>query len=161
AVVVVTPADPPSEPAEVEPAVTAVVIEADPDVVVIAPVDPEPQWEDEVEISAAPSVYIKHLYGPLFFGFSSGFRSLAASLPQDASTLIVRMERVPFMDQSGLYTLEDTILRLKKAGKTVLLTGLQEQPTAMLEGIRLVPELIPEEHTFKTLAECHEWLKHQ
>lgn len=119
----------------------------------------EEPWDDETEIASEPTVFIKHLYGPLFFGFSSGFRALAEQLPKQAKTLIVRMERVPYIDQSGLYTLEDTLLRLTKEGKTVLLTGMQTQPEDMLRRIGLVPNLIAEERTFDTFEACQEWLK--
>ncbi|MGB7345304.1 MAG: SulP family inorganic anion transporter, partial [Pirellulaceae bacterium] len=61
----------------------------------IKKLQPEPQWDDEDKVVEDKSVYVKHLYGPLFFGFTSGFRALADSLPSDAKTLVVRMERVP------------------------------------------------------------------
>jgi SulP family sulfate permease len=129
----------------------------------VTTLDPEPVWDDEADMSEkeASNVFIKHLYGPLFFGFSSGFRALTESLPADIQTLVVRMERVPYIDQSGLYTLEDTILRLSKEGKRVLLTGLQTQPADMLDRIGLVPNLVPEEHTFETFDECQAWLKNE
>ncbi len=117
--------------------------------------DPEPVWDDEEGFEKAKgNVFIKHLYGPLFFGFSSGFRALAAKLPKDAETLIVRMERVPHIDQSGLYTLEDTILQLSKDGKRTMLTGLQAQPEDMLRRIGLIPELIPEADVFATFDDA-------
>ncbi len=112
--------------------------------------EPEPAWDDEGGLDKDPSTYVKHLYGPLFFGFTSGFRSLADSLPADIRTLVVRMERVPSMDQSGLYTLEETILRLVQAGKAVVLTGLQPQPADMLRRIGIVPNLVPEDHVHET-----------
>ncbi|MEN1680725.1 MAG: SulP family inorganic anion transporter [Planctomycetota bacterium] len=121
--------------------------------------DPEPQWEDEGSLEQQPSVFVKHLYGPLFFGFSSGFRSLAAALPAEAETVIVRMERVPYIDQSGLYALEDTILQLTKAGKRVALSGLQEQPADMLQRIELAPGLVPPEQVFETFKDCQSWLE--
>jgi SulP family sulfate permease len=92
------------------------------------------------------------LYGPLFFGFSSGFRAMAESLPSEVDTLVVRMERVPYIDQSGLYALEDTILRLTQEGKKVVVTGLQTQPADMLRRIKLVPDLIPDDRVFETFA---------
>lgn len=110
--------------------------------------DPEPVWDDEIEINRNASVYIKHLYGPLFFGFTAGFRALADSLPADATTLLVRMERVPYIDQSGLYTLEDTILRLTQRGVKVILIGLETQPQDMLRRIELIPNLVPEANLF-------------
>ena len=114
----------------------------------IKKLEPEPDWDDEAGVAKDSSVYVKHLYGPLFFGFTSGFRALAETLPSDAKTLVVRMERVPSIDQSGLYTLEDTILQLTKAGKTVILTGLQTQPEDMLRRIGMIPNLVPETQVF-------------
>lgn len=127
----------------------------------VSPLDPEPVWDDEAEVAKSPArnVFIKHLYGPLFFGFSSGFRALADSLPEDTDTLVVRMERVPYIDQSGLYTLEDTILTLTQEGKSVALTGLQTQPADMLRRIGLIPNLVNEDYVFATFADCREWIK--
>jgi len=125
----------------------------------VTALDPEPTWEDEAGIAKHSKVYIKHLYGPLFFGFSSGFRALASSLPKQAETLVVRMERVPYIDQSGLYTLEDTILRLTQEGKKVVVTGLQSQPADMLRRIGLIPNLIPEENAFESFADFQTWLE--
>lgn len=126
----------------------------------VTTLDPEPVWDDESAVVEDPAkkVFIKHLYGPLFFGFSSGFRALSEALPEEAEVLIVRMARVPYIDQSGLYTLEDTILRLSQEGKTVLLSGLQTQPEDMLRSIGLIPNLIPEDHSFESFAECEKWL---
>lgn len=126
----------------------------------VTSLDPEPVWDDEEEIvkKQKQEVLIKHLYGPLFFGFSSGFRTLTDELPQTTKTLIVRLERVPYIDQSGLYTLEDSILRLTQEGKAVVLTGLQTQPADMLRRIGLIPNLISEEHAFDTFEDCLNWL---
>ena len=104
-------------------------------------------------------MYVKHLYGPLFFGFTSGFRALADRLPEETKTLLVRMERVPYIDQSGLYALEDTILRLSQQGTTVAFTGVGPQPKGMLERIGLVPNLVPEEQVFTTFEDCLDWLR--
>ncbi len=122
--------------------------------------DPEPVWDDETGAAkeTAKNVFIKHLYGPLFFGFSSGLRALADSLPKDIETLVVRMERVPYIDQTGLYTLEDIILSLTQEGKLVVLTGLQSQPADMLRTIELIPNLISEDQVFETLDECLQWI---
>ena len=121
--------------------------------------DPEPVWDDEKGFADNKGkVFIKHLYGPLFFGFSSGFRALSEKLPNEAETLVVRMERVPHIDQSGLYSLEDTILQLAKAGKRTILTGLQTQPEDMLRRIGLVPNVVPESDVFATFADAEKHL---
>lgn len=126
---------------------------------VIQKLQPEPPWEDETEIDSDESVYIKHLDGPLFFGFSAQFRSIAEALPEEITTLIIRMEHVPYIDQSGLYTLEDAILSLTEKGKTVLLSGLQSQCEDMLRKIKVIPELVPEEWVFDDFSRCKTWLK--
>jgi len=118
----------------------------------------EAPWSDETSIFDEPTVYVKHLYGPMFFGFSSGFRAIADTLPKQATTLIVRMERVPYVDQSGLYALEDTLLRLRTEGKTVLLTGLQTQPDDMLRRIGIIPNLVSEDRIFASFEACQTWL---
>ena len=126
----------------------------------VTTLDPEPVWEDEsgVAENQGGKVAIKHLYGPLFFGFSSGFRAMAESLPEDAETLIIRMERVPYIDQSGLYALEDAVLNLTQQGKKVALTGLQTQPDDMLRRIEFIPNLVSEELAFESFEECKSWL---
>lgn len=124
----------------------------------VEPLRPEAPWEDEGSLPPTDVVYVKHLYGPLFFGFSSGFRELSEKLPAQIEVLVMRMEQVPHLDQSGLYALEDTILRLTQKGAKVALTGVAAQPLAMLEGIGLVPNLVEKAHVFATFDECAKWL---
>lgn len=121
-------------------------------------IDPEPVWDDEQELVGDPTIYIKHVYGPLFFGFASGFREMFDEIGSGAKTLIIRMDRVPYIDQSGLYALEEAILRLTKEGKTVALTGLKPQPSDMLRHIGVIPNLVPEDQSFETMKQCCQWL---
>lgn len=125
---------------------------------VVTKLEREAPWDDEKTLQADESVYIKHLDGPLFFGFSAQFRAIAEALPEEISTLIIRMEHVPYIDQSGLYTLEDAILNLTDKGKVVVLTGLQSQCEDMLRKIKVIPELVPEERVFENFSDCEEWL---
>ncbi len=69
------------------------------------------------------------------------------------------MERVPYLDESGLYTLEDSILRLAQKGTTVLLTGVGEYSLNMLQRIGLVPNLVSEDEIFRDFDECIAWLR--
>ncbi|MBN1313155.1 MAG: SulP family inorganic anion transporter [Anaerolineae bacterium] len=104
-------------------------------------------------------VYIKHLYGPMFFGFTSRFQELIQSLESDARVLIIRMDRVPYIDQSGLYAMEEAVLELERKQVSVLLTGVNTQPMDMLRRIDIVPALIPEEHIFETFEDSITWVK--
>lgn len=125
----------------------------------VAKLEKERAWDDETEICDEEHIYIKHLDGPLFFGFSAQFRAMAEALPEEITVLIIRMERVPYIDQSGLYTLEDAILNLTNKDETVLLTGLQPQCEDMMRRINLIPDLVPEEQLFANFDECRDWLK--
>lgn len=125
----------------------------------VGKLEPEEPWADEASLPHVESIYIKHLDGPLFFGFSAQFRDIAEALPKDTSVLIIRMERVPYIDQSGLYTLEEAVLSLTQRGRKVAFTGLQYQVDDMLRRINLIPDLVPPEQVFSNFEECREWLK--
>jgi SulP family sulfate permease len=105
-------------------------------------------------------IYIKHLYGPMFFGFTSRFQELIGELDSNLKVLVIRMDRVPYIDQSGVYALEEAILELRIKGVVVLLTGIQPQPLDMLKKIDIIPDLIPNRHSFAKFDECEAWLKH-
>ena len=118
-------------------------------------------WADEKNFPEhlKEEVFIKHIKGPLFFGSTSDFQQLALQIPETASTVIIRMDRMQYMDQSGLYAMEDVLQDLKQSGKTVLLVGILDQPKYMMERIDIIPDLIPREHVFKNIKECISWVK--
>ena len=118
----------------------------------------EISWPDEkVPAYIQDNVIIKHLDGPLFFGFASGFVDKIARLP-DIKFVIIRMEKVPFIDQSGLYALEEAFLSLEQRNIQVMITGLQTQPEDRLRRIRIIPDLIPENNLFRRFHEAIKWL---
>jgi SulP family sulfate permease len=69
------------------------------------------------------------------------------------------MDRMEYIDQSGLYALEDSIIELKKDGKSVLVVDMQTQPKYMMERIDIIPDLIPEEFIFADFKTCLQWVK--
>jgi len=126
-------------------------------------IDGEQPWEDEINLykEFKDRIYIKHLYGPLFFGFTSHFQKLIKDLDKDIRALIIRMDRVPHIDQSGLYAMEEAILELCRKGVLVLVTGLHPQPYDMLQMIDIVPDLLPESQLFEEFDSSIEWLKQE
>ena len=117
----------------------------------------EVPWKDEKNIPK--NVFIKHVEGPLFFGSTSDFQQLAKQIPNDSGVIIIRLEKMPYMDQSGLYAMEDVLVDLVSSGKKVLLVGLVEQPKYMLERIDIIPNLIPQDQVFEKLDESIFWVK--
>jgi SulP family sulfate permease len=123
--------------------------------------DEEPLWEDETKIPVGirEKVVFKHLDGPMFFGFATHFRSMISDLGNELHILVIRMEKVPFIDQSGIYALEDAILQLHKQEVIVTLSGPNEEALEMLRDSRIIPGIIEEKHVFKDFKECQKWLK--
>ena len=121
----------------------------------------EEAWDDEFGISKnlQEQIFIKHIKGPLFFGTTSDFQVLAKQIPENATTVIIRMGRMPYMDQSGLYVMEEVLIDLVKEGKTVLLVNTLEQPKYMMERIDIIPDLIPKEHLFIDFKSSMVWVK--
>lgn len=117
-------------------------------------------WPDESRIpnEVAKQVYIKHLQGPLFFGFTSQFQEMVNRIP-DVKWVIIRMDKVPYIDQSGLYAIEEAVLYLEKREINVILAGVQSQPKDMLRRIKLIPSLISEEEVFDDIDACTQWLQ--
>ena len=113
-------------------------------------------WADEMSFPSnlKEEVFVKRLAGPLFFANTSDFQELAKQIPESASQLIIRMGRVPYMDQSGLYAMEDLVLRLYQNNIKVLLVELMEQPRLMMENIDIIPDLIPEQNIFNNYKEA-------
>lgn len=121
----------------------------------------EESWPDEGNFpqNLKEEVFIKHIKGPLFFGYTSDFQQTIQQIPSTASTVIIRMGRVPYMDQSGLYAMEDVLVDLIKDEKTVLLVNPQTQPRYMLERIDAIPDLISEDHIFDSFEDCMVWVR--
>jgi SulP family sulfate permease len=121
----------------------------------------EEAWDDETEFpeSLIDDVFIKHINGPLFFGSTSNFQALSKQIPKTAEMVIVRMDRMSYIDQSGLFALEDILIDLEKSGKQILFVAVSEQPKYMMERIGIIPDLVPENHIFQTFDECLNWVK--
>jgi SulP family sulfate permease len=117
-------------------------------------------WNDEIEVveKIGSKVYIKHLDGPLFFGFASRFQEMVKAMPE-IEVVIIRMDKVPYVDQSGLYAMEEAILDLQAQDIKVLFTDLHGQPLEMFRRFNLVPDLVEELECFDDFQSCKAWLE--
>ncbi len=111
-------------------------------------VEDEP-WADEIEIpeELRNRLLIKHVDGPLFFGFAQALRKLSSQVA-GRKLLVLRMEQVSYMDQSGIYALQDVLVDLESAALRVLLVGLPKSQIDRLEAMQVVPSLMPRENVF-------------
>tara|TARA_B100001057_G_scaffold27817_1_gene25543 strand:- start:8667 stop:10505 length:1839 start_codon:yes stop_codon:yes gene_type:complete len=121
----------------------------------------EQAWSDEINIpkDVQDKIFVKHVDGPLFFGSTSDFQQLAKQIPKEASIIIIRLDKMPYMDQSGLYAMEDILVDLVGSKKEVLLVNPEQQPKYMLERIDIIPNLISEDQIFDSFDSSMEWIK--
>ncbi|WP_339889091.1 SulP family inorganic anion transporter [uncultured Flavobacterium sp.] len=121
----------------------------------------EDTWIDETDfpVNLKEEVFIKHVNGPLFFGSTDEFMALIKQIPNTATTIVIRMERMQYLDQSGLYAIEDVLIDLKNNNKTVLLVGIPNQPKLMMERIDIIPDLISRDDIYEDFDSCLKWIK--
>lgn len=121
----------------------------------------ESPWADEAGIpeDIKHKIYIERFHSPIFFGSISYFNKIMQQVPENAKVVILRMKRVKFMDQSGVYAMEAAVKELQERGILVLMTIIQPQPDYLLHRMNFIPLVVPEENTFKSFEECTEFLK--
>lgn len=107
----------------------------------------------EIPEKLAKSIYVQNLEGPLFFGFADQFREHCSSI-NNIMILILRMEHVPFLDQSGLITLESAIRDWNERGIQVYITGANKNVLAILKDVKVIPSAISEDNTFTKFETC-------
>ncbi len=127
----------------------------------VTPLYQENKWLSKYDFSEKlqKETFIKYIKGPLFFGSTNDFQDLAKQIPEEASIVIIRMDRMQYIDQSGLYALEDVLTELLEENKTIYLVNLVQQPKYMMETIDIIPDLIPKKHIFKNFEDCLKWVK--
>ncbi|MBO7624666.1 MAG: SulP family inorganic anion transporter [Bacteroidales bacterium] len=123
--------------------------------------DKESPWEDEggMPQEIRHKIYVQRLNGPIFFGTITRFQEVMHDVPDNVKIVIIRMRLVSFMDQSGLYAMETAIKDLQAKGVMVLMTIIQPQPMYMLKTMKVIPDLVPEDHTFPTFEACTDFLR--
>ena len=113
----------------------------------------------DIDGDGIADIVIKQIMGPLFFGSADGFQKLAKKIPSSAQIIVFRLETMNYIDQSGLYALEEILMDLSEQGKTLYLVDLQKQPRYMMERVELVPKLISKDNIFENYKECFSFIK--
>lgn len=84
-------------------------------------------------------VDVFEINGPLFFGAAYKFRDTMKMVEMPAKVLIVRMDRVPVIDATGLRVLKDVCDQLEKKGSKLILSEVNSnQVTEELQKARLL-----------------------
>ncbi len=98
-------------------------------------------------------VLVYAVEGPIFFGAVENFERALAATHTDPRIVIIRLRWVPFIDITGLQTLESVIRDLQKRGVRVMLTGANARVQAKLERAGLI-DLVRPENVMKDFPEA-------
>ena len=112
-----------------------------------------------IPVELKEEVFVKLVNGPLFFGSTSDLQELSSQIPSTATTVIIRMQRMTYIDHTGLYMLEDMIMEMKKKKIRVVMVGLQKQVRYMMERVEIIPKLVEPAVIFDNLNDCSLWIK--
>ncbi len=94
--------------------------------------------EDIHQRDALPDgVEVFRIDGPVFFGIAGELLDTLRRIGQTPKVIILRMRRVPLLDASGATTIAEIARRANVAGAQVILSGVQQQPLAMLDRVHL------------------------
>ncbi|RAI66442.1 sodium-independent anion transporter [Pseudomonas fluorescens] len=93
-----------------------------------------------------PGILIYTIEGPLFFGAAETFERVLAQTHTDPRLLIIRLKRVPFMDITGLQSLEEVIQQLHKRNIVVKLCEANTKVLGKLDRVGILQEIGPEHY---------------
>lgn len=80
-----------------------------------------------------PSVLVYAIDGPFFFGAVENFERALIQTHAEPQVLVLRLRRVPFIDMTGLLTLDEVIGKLEKRGIAVLICEANDRVRGKLE----------------------------
>lgn len=104
---------------------------------------------EETEVTLPQSlvgrVHVFQAEGPFFFGTTHLFLRALHEQPGELSTLLIGMERVPLIDQTGAHALQQFAKRMEEQNMRVHLVGLRPEPMLVLRRLGVIPRCIPEQ----------------
>lgn len=77
-------------------------------------------------------VMVYRIFGPFLFGAAEKLQNALERVAGVPQVLIIRMHLVTAMDATGLHALETIVLRMREQGRIVVLSGVHQQPLALM-----------------------------
>ncbi len=72
-------------------------------------------------------VEVYEIDGPFFFGVANKFSDIMTNMRSTAKVRVIRMRKVPFMDQTGIHNLESLVRTSKADNIHVILSGVNDK----------------------------------
>ncbi len=83
-------------------------------------------------VALPPGLHAVALYGPLFFGAVGKIEALADQVPAGTHTLVLDLQQLVSIDNSGLDALQQLQRTLQRQGVVLVVAQVNEQPLAVL-----------------------------
>lgn len=100
-----------------------------------------------------PDVLVYSVEGPFFFAAVEGFERALSSTNTDPRVLIIRLRHVPFVDATGLQTLEEVVEQLQARDVAVVFTEANERVRSKMRRMGLLKK-VGEDNVVPTLSEA-------
>ncbi|QMV16777.1 Dicarboxylic acid uptake system A [Vibrio spartinae] len=81
------------------------------------------------------------LEGPFFFAAADAFERVMHSIPDKPQILILRLKWVPFMDMTGLQTLEEMVQDFRRRNIRVMISGANARVTYKLQKVGIIQQI--------------------
>lgn len=99
-----------------------------------------PSSEPDQRALLPPGTEAFKISGPLFFAVANRLDEVINQFRTPTHLFILRMRLVPMIDASGASALRQMIQRCQRKGTRVILSGLREQPLAILAQMQIHPD---------------------
>jgi len=116
-------------------------------------VEQQPEPTPNLSGAADRGIVIYSIDGPFFFGVAEKLERTLKHIQRPATTLILRMGNVPFVDATGMFALEELIADFRRDGAAVLLTEVRPNVHVKLTRSGVIASL-GEDNVFETLAQA-------
>ncbi len=103
--------------------------------------DDEEVSHNELARQVPKGVIVYELAGSLFFGAVDKFKETLNRIAVKPKILIIRMRSVSSIDAAGIQMIEDLMIRCKKDGTQLLLSGVHAQPVVALTRAGVLKQL--------------------
>lgn len=90
-------------------------------------------------------VEVYEIDGPFFFGIANKFGDVMKGMGRKAKVRVIRMRKVPFMDQTGIHNLKSLVLSSKADKIQIILSGVNDSVRESLLNANF-DEVVPEDY---------------
>jgi SulP family sulfate permease len=104
-----------------------------------------------------PGVLVYEIAGPMFFGAVENFERTLVHTHVQPKALVIRLRRVPFMDITGIQTLQEVTRKLRARGVKVLLCEANPRVEGKLRRAQVISETTSDDYA-ETLQQALQYL---